>query len=345
MQRLMILTMAALASLLAAPLAARNAAAPDRPPTQAEIDARVRQIAERLHPVSGDVRIPAANAVLHLGQDYYFLPANEARIVLSEAWGNPPDAGQNVLGMVFPAGKTFADDTWGAVVTYEATGYVNDSDAASTDYNELMTQMQAGESELNAELTRQGFPTQHVVGWAQSPAYDARTHSVVWARNIQFGGQAENTLNYDIRLLGRRGVLSLNMVTTMSKLAETRAAAGRFASAAEFTPGERYADFQPGTDRVAEYGIAGLIAAGVGATIAKKAGLLALILAFGKKAIVFILLGVALLWKRIRRLFGGGTDEEEMATSEEAPATDHAAPPPEPEAGAGPPPQGTPPGG
>lgn len=325
MQRLTILMLAALASLLAAPLAARNAAAPEQPPTKAEVDARVRQIADRLHPVTGDVRIPGANAVLHLGQDYYFLPANEARIVLTEAWGNPPETSQNVLGMVFPAGRTFADDTWGAVVTYEATGYVSDSDAASADYNELMTQMQAGEGELNAELTRQGFPTQHLVGWAQSPAYDARTHSVVWARNIQFGGQSENTLNYDIRLLGRRGVLSLNLVTVMSKLAETREAARRFTSAAEFVPGERYADFQPGTDRVAEYGVAGLIAAGVGATIAKKAGLLALILAFGKKAIIFILLGFALAWKWIRRLFGHRDEEEEMAAYEATPAESYAA--------------------
>jgi len=324
MQRLKILMLAALASMLAAPLAAGNAATPGRQPSRAEVEARIRSIAERLHPVSGDVRIPAANAVLHLGQDYYFLPANEARIVLAEAWGNPPDAGQDVLGMVFPAGRTFADDTWGAVVTYQATGYVSDSDAASTDYNELMTQMQSGESELNAELTRRGFPTQHVVGWAQAPAYDARTHSVVWARNIQFGGEPQNTLNYDIRLLGRRGVLSLNMVTGMAKLAETRDAARRFASAAEFAPGERYADFQPGTDRVAEYGVAGLVAAGVGATLAKKAGLLALILAFGKKIFIFVAIAFAAAWRWIRRLFGHREDEEEMAAYE-APAGDYAA--------------------
>jgi len=113
-------------------------------------------------------------------------------------------------------------------------------------------------------------------------------------------------------MLGRRGVLSLNMVTTMPHLAETRAAAQRFAAAAEFAPGERYADYQSG-DRVAEFGVAGLIAAGVGATIAQKAGLLALILAFGKKAIFFVVAGIALLWTRIRRLFGG-RKEEDLAT-------------------------------
>jgi uncharacterized membrane-anchored protein len=289
-------------------------------PESREAAARVDRILRQLHPVTGDVRIPGANVVLHLGQDYYFLPAEEARVVLTDGWGNPPAQAAGVLGMVFPAGRTFADDTWGAVINYEATGYVSDSDAASTDYGELMTQMQSGESELNAELARQGFPARHLVGWAQAPAYDARTHSVIWARNIQFTGAPENTLNYDIRMLGRRGVLSLNMVTVMSDLAGTRAAAQRFASAAEFTPGQRYADYQAGTDQVAEYGIAGLIAAGVGATVAQKAGLFALILAFGKKIILFVIAGFAVFWRKIRRLFGA-RDEAKFASYEDVPDT------------------------
>jgi uncharacterized membrane-anchored protein len=280
--------------------------------------ARIDRITRQLHPITGDVRIPGANAVLHLGREYYFLPANEARLVLTEGWGNPPAQADGVLGMVFPAGRTFADDTWGAAITYEATGYVSDSDATSTDYSAMMREMQAGESELNAELARQGFPARHLIGWAQAPAYDVRAHSLVWARNLHFEGTQENTLNYDIRLLGRRGVLSLNMVTVMSDLAATRAAAQRFASAAEFTPGERYSDYQAGTDQVAEYGVAGLIAAGVGATVAQKAGLFALILAFGKKAIFFIVAGFALLWSRIRRLFGGRA-EPDVAAYEEVP--------------------------
>jgi uncharacterized membrane-anchored protein len=312
----------ALAAVFVAPatLGAAPATPGEQPatPEAREAGARFDRIMRQLHPVTGDVRIPGANAVLHLGQDYYFLPANEARVVLTEGWGNPPAQADGVLGMVFPAGRTFADDTWGAAITYEATGYVSDSDAASTDYAAMMTEMQSGESETNAELARQGFPARHLVGWAQAPAYDARTHSIVWARNLRFADAAENTLNYDIRMLGRHGVLSLNMVTVMSDLAGTRAAAQRFASAAEFVPGERYADYQAGTDQVAEYGIGGLIAAGVGATVAQKAGLFALILAFGKKAIFFVVAGFALLWSRIRRLFGG-REEPDVAAYEEVP--------------------------
>ena len=310
--------------------AASDASAPPAAPNAESDDARIHRIAARLHPVTGDVRIPEANAVLHLGEGYYFRPASEARLVLTEGWGNPARLADGVLGMVFPAGKTFADDTWGAVITYEGSGYVSDSDAASVNYDEVLTTLRGDEESINARRQSEGFPATHLVGWAQQPVYDPRTHSVVWATNIQFAGQNDNSLNYDVRLLGRRGVLSLNMVTVMSKLAETREAAQRFSSAVEFTAGERYADFQPGTDRTAEYGIAGLITLGVGAAVAKKAGLLALILAFGKKAIIFIVAGVAVLWRKIKRLFGGG-DEEDYATYSEAPATDPmAAPAPEP---------------
>lgn len=301
--------LALIASLLLAPaLAARSAPSPDA----AAAEARLKAIADRLHPQTGDISLPAANVVLHLGQDYYFLPADEARLVLTEAWGNPAEATQGVLGMVFPTGRTFADDTWGAVISFEASGYVSDSDAESTDYGELLSQIQAGEAELNRRRTAAGFPAQHLVGWAQPPAYDRTTHSVVWAQNIQFTGQRENSLNYDIRMLGRRGVLSLNMVTVMSQLVETRTAAANFSRAAEFRPGERYADFQTG-DRVAEYGVGGLVAAGVGATLAQKAGLFAIVLAFLKKAGVFILAGLALLWRRIAALFGWGGGDDEVA--------------------------------
>jgi uncharacterized membrane-anchored protein len=33
-----------------------------------------------------------------------------------------------------------------------------------------------------------------------------------WAKEINFGGDSENTLNYNIRVLGRKGVLLLNFI-------------------------------------------------------------------------------------------------------------------------------------
>ncbi|HEX8062495.1 MAG TPA: DUF2167 domain-containing protein [Allosphingosinicella sp.] len=297
----------ALAGLCIAAPAPAQAPAADQKARERELVA----ILDSLHPVSGDVSVPQASAVLHLGKDYYYLPAEEARRVLVQGWGNPPDTAEGVLGLVFPAGKTFLDDVWGAVITYEPSGYVTDKDASTTDYDEVIEQMKEGIEAANEERTRQGYPAQHLVGWAQAPTYDAAKHSLVWARNVQFVGQSDNTLSYDVRLLGRKGVLSLNMITGMSKLAETRTAAAKFAGAAEFQPGSRYADYQAGTDKKADYGLAGLIAAGAGVAVAKKIGLIGIILAFGKKFLVLILAFGAGIAAWVRRKFGGAEPEPE----------------------------------
>ena len=74
--------------------------------------------------------------------------------------------------------------------------------------------------------------------------------------------------------------------------------------AVEFNEGHRYADYLPGKDKAAAYGLAGLI---LGATAA-KAGffkvLLAGILAFKK----VIIAGVIALGLFLKRLFGGKTE-------------------------------------
>jgi uncharacterized membrane-anchored protein len=316
----------ALALLALPPALVARAVPPDTKASSAEpansadpeeaIRARVESIEARLHPQTGDIRLPGANAVLHLGQDYYFLPAAEARIVLTEAWNNPPDAVSNVLGLVFPAGRHFYEaDAWGAVISYESTGYVSDSDAQSADYAELLRQLQEGDAEVNQRRAAQGYPAQHLVGWAEQPVYNPSTHSVVWAQNLQISGQSENTLNYDVRLLGRNGVLSLNMLAGMSQLAATRQAAQRFAAQAEFTPGNRYADHQSG-DRTAEYGVAGLVAAGLGVAVAQKAGFLAVALLFLKKVGILIVAGIALLWGWLRRVFSRRRDALEGAETQ-----------------------------
>jgi uncharacterized membrane-anchored protein len=148
----------------------------------------------------------------------------------------------------------------------------------------------------------------HVVGWAQPPAYDVGAHSLIWARELNFEGQQIHSLNYDVRLLGRRGVLSLNMVATMPDIRAVRGAANLLASTASFDTGARYADFDSATDKEAGYGLAGLVAAGAGVAAAKKLGLLAILLGFGKKFIVLILIAGAAIGRWAIGLIGRGKD-------------------------------------
>jgi len=285
--------------------AAIAAPEPELTPEEKVEVARLIALRDSLKPQRGVIALPGAKARLNLGTGYYFLGAADARRVLTEGWGNPPDAVEGVLGLVFPEGKSFVDDTWGAIVTYTATDYVDDNDAKTTNYDEVLDQMREGEAQDNEARKKEGYAPIVLVGWAQAPTYDAARHDLIWARELRFGEQADHTLNYDVRHLGRYGVLSLNMVSTMSQLPAVRTSAQALAKTAEFDTGARYADFQEG-DKKAGYGLAGLVAAGAagGAVLAKKAGLLAILLAFAKKGFAFIAVGGAALFAWVRKRFG-----------------------------------------
>ena len=265
-----------------------------------------------LHKQSGDVAIPAANATLHLGDRYYFIPADEAATVLTKVWGNPPSATEGVLGLVIEQGKSIYDNVWSAVVTYEDTGYVPDKNAKSEDYDKVEQQILDSEPDVNAERQKQGYATMHLVGWAQPPSYDPAQHSLIWARDIKFSDAPVDTLNYDVRLLGRKGVLSLNMLSTMNDLSEVRGAASDFGKAASFNPGATYADYDASVDKTAEFGLAGLVAAGAGIVIAKKLGFLAIALGFGKYILGALAVAGATMRRWIAGLFGRRPKEDQF---------------------------------
>ena len=291
----------ALALSVVGPAGAKKTAEPAVPAAIATpaIPPELIAFEKSLHKQTGDVAIPAAHATLHLGDRYYFLPADEAKTVLTRVWHNPPDP--NVLGLVFEKQATIFDQVWAAVVTYEDTGYVPDKDAKTEDYDKVITDIRNSEPDINAERQKGGFPTIHLVGWAQQPIYDPVSHALIWARDLNFSDSKVDTLNYDVRLLGRHGVLSLNMLASMNNLADVRDAAANFGKAASFDAGSRYTDFDASIDKTAEYGLAGLVAAGAGIVVAKKLGFLAIALGFGK----WILAGLVAVGATLRRWIAG----------------------------------------
>jgi uncharacterized membrane-anchored protein len=88
----------------------------------------------------------------------------------------------------------------------------------------------------------------------------------------------------------------------------------------EFNPGNRYADFDAKTDKVAEYGLAALVAGGVAAKLGFFGKLFALLLAFKK----LIIVGVAVAGTSLVKLFGRKKESApppvEFAPEPEAPA-------------------------
>jgi uncharacterized membrane-anchored protein len=260
---------------------------------------------------TGTITLRDGLATIRVPRSFRFIGPEGSHRLLTEAWGNPPDATHGVLGMLIPTtASPLTSEGWGIVIEYEEQGYVNDDDAASMDYTKLLKQMQDSTVAANEQRQKQGFEPVTLIGWAEPPSYDSAAHKLYWAKELTFGSNPEHTLNYSIRVLGRRGVLVLNAVAAMEQLTAIRSQTRDVLSAVDFNQGHRYTDYLPGTDKAAAYGITGLI---LGATAA-KAGffklLIAGIVAF-KKAII---VGFVALVAAIKRLFGGGTTQPEAPT-------------------------------
>jgi uncharacterized membrane-anchored protein len=263
------------------------------------------QFIQSLHFQQGTIDLPEAGATLKVGEGFHYLASTDARRVLEEAWENPPD--DSVLGMLVPddAGLD-SEHSWAVVVTYsDEDGYVSDKDAKDIDYGELLKEMQESTESVNDERKDEGYPVIHLKGWAQPPSYDAVSKRLHWAKELEVEGRDGNALNYDIRVLGRKGYLRLEAVSSIEDLARVKAGMERVLPMAQFNEGNRYADYKAG-DKTAAYGLAALVAGGVAAKMGFFAKFFALLLA-AKKLVVAAIIGVAAgakaLWSKVT---GGG---------------------------------------
>jgi len=251
----------------------------------------------------GKVTVGDGLATLNVPPSFRYLdPADAERVLL--AWGNPP--GSKNLGMLFPTSLSpFDDGGWGVVISYTEEGHVDDEDAADIDYAEMLDEMKKDTEESNGARRQQNFGEVHLIGWAEPPRYDAKTKKMYWAKELDFGGE-QHTLNYDIRVLGRKGVLELSAVSSISQLAMVKAEMPKVLSFVEFTAGNTYADFTPGVDTVAAYGIGALVAG----KVAAKAGLFKIVLAGILASKKLILAGLVGLGALVKSMLGRKKDSE-----------------------------------
>lgn len=257
----------------------------------------------------GKVTLENGLVDINLPKEFRYLDKTDARKVLVDAWHNPPRVADDVLGMVVPAAfGPDTDDAWGVIITYEASGYVKDDEASKLDYGKMLTQMQEATRENNKKRATEGYPPIELVGWATPPRYDAANKKLYWAKELQFGENKDrpHTLNYDVRILGRRGVLVLRAIAGMDQLDAIRDATPQLLAAVNYNEGHRYADFDSKTDKVATYGLGALILGGVAA----KAGLFKVLLGVLIAAKKFVVIGAVAAAGFVKRLFGGGQKEK-----------------------------------
>lgn len=269
---------------------------------------------------SGKITLPEGDGVLNVPKGFKFLDAAQTQDVLTNLWGNPED--KSVLGSLVPDGKGVTQsNSWLFVITYQGDGFVKDDDAGDIDYDDLLKTMKEDVQTENAERKKGGYPEVQLVGWASKPYYDNNLKVLHWAKELKFGQDETNTLNYDLRVLGRKGMYNISAVAGMGELAEVKASIPEILKSVEFNEGHKYLDFDADTDTVAAWTIGGLVAGKVLA----KVGFFAIIAKFGK----IIFLAIAAGFAAFKKFLFGKKDqvvsrpqEEETALLEENNSTE-----------------------
>jgi uncharacterized membrane-anchored protein len=259
---------------------------------------------------TGEVNLSNNVSTLKITDGYKFLDKEQSRFVIEQLWGNPPD--ETIDGMLFPNQYSPLDSNcWAYVISYSQMGYIKDNDAGKIDYDDLLKGMQKEAEDANEARMAEGYEDIHIIGWASPPYYDNDNKALHWAKEIRFGeGELGNTLNYDVRFLGRKGVLSFNAVGNINQVDEVKKSIPVLLAAASFTEGNKYKNFDPGMDDVAAVGIGGLIAGKVLA----KVGILAFLAKFAKVIFFGAIAFGGAIWKFIT---GRRRREEEMILATE----------------------------
>jgi uncharacterized membrane-anchored protein len=190
---------------------------------------------------------------------------------------------------------------WFIVFEFDNVGFVKDDDKDKLDADAMLKSIKAGTEQGNERRRKMGAPDLHVVGWEQPPKYNPESHNLEWA--IRAESQGEPIVNYNTRLLGRKGVMEVSLVVAPDKMLATLPVFQTLMKDYSFKQGERYAEYKSG-DKVAKYGLAALITGGA-AAVAYKTGLLGKLGVLFAKAGKFLILGVIAVVAVIKKFFTG----------------------------------------
>jgi len=269
--------------------------------TEADYQKMIDSVESTLNYQYGKIDLLDGVAKINVPKGYKFLNAEQSKFVLTDLWGNPPN---DVEGLLFPEHITPLSDnfTYAVEISYSEEGYIEDEDAKDIDYDDLLEEMQNDTNNANKERIKQGYEPINLIGWASKPYYDNASKKLHWAKELKFGTDKINTLNYNIRVLGRKGYLNLNAIGQINILPIFKKDINNILASVEFNKGNTYSDFNPDIDDIAAYGIGGLIAGKVLA----KVGFFALIAKFWKVIALAVVGAFSVLKKR---LLGGKNDE------------------------------------
>lgn len=246
-------------------------------------------------------------AKINIPSGQRFIGARGAQALI-ELYGNPPNP--NYLGAIVPISD---DEDWTLLFQFDAIGYVKDEEKDSLNGDNILQSMRDTIPYQNEERRRLGLEEMRSMSWSAPPFYDPVTNNLTWGLQLHF--DTGDSINYDIRLLGRHGVMEVTLLDSPETYAQSVPTVNELLKSFEFTDGNKYAEWKAG-DKVAAYGLTGLVAGGA-TVMAAKTGLLGKLLAViakGGKAVFAIIIAVVLgLGSIVKRMFGGGGDKAQTA--------------------------------
>ena len=254
---------------------------------------------DRLPWIQGPTNISlAGRAKLEIPRNFRFLEAKAAQDFL-KATGNRPNGQETGLLM-------HARDAWWVILEFEEIGYVKDDEKKDLDADKLLESYRRGTEAMNEDRQERGSPPIRIVGWHVAPNFNDLTKNLEWSVEAESGG--EKFVNYNVRLLGRKGVTKVTLIEDRAHVDATLPQFRDILKTHQYGSGESYAEFRQG-DRIAQYGLGALVLGGAAAAAAKF-GLFGPVILFAKKAWKLVAAGVVGVVMWIKNLFSGRNKNE-----------------------------------
>ena len=180
-------------------------------------------------------------AKIRIPEGYRFAGRDGVRRFL-ELTQNPVSGKE--LGVLVPPEQ--AGEMWFVIFEFNSVGYVKDDEKDDLDAKAILESIKTGTEHSNEERRKRGWATMDILGWYTPPRLNPVTNNLTWA--IRGSSEGDEVVNYSVRLLGRKGVMDVDLVLNPTQVAGTLPEFDELMSGFEFTSGNRYAEFLPGRD-------------------------------------------------------------------------------------------------
>ena len=189
-------------------------------------------------------------ATIKVGKGQLFLNGGDTNKLMMEA-GN--------LSSQYAGGIEATDHSYTILFEFEAVGYIKDEDEIDADA--IMASFKDNDEANNKARRAQNLSTMTTEGWAIKPHYNSTSNNLEYA--IKFRDEdGSYFVNHFVKILGRRGVMNAVLICNPEELESLRPMLASTLDNYSYSSGQKYAEYKEG-DKIAEYGLNGLIAGGV----------------------------------------------------------------------------------